>query len=84
MIMGKTRLWRVDVIHVDGYHAPYILSESTTDRLYQAEAEAIKLARENSRLSMFPCWKFVATRIEKKKLNDKWYSEDEYYFKISN
>lgn len=80
--MNKIRLWRVDVIHINGYHAPYSLIETEIDREYKAEAEAINLAKIDSRLANFNCWNFIATNLHYKKLDDKWYSEDEYLYKI--
>ena len=29
--MAKLRLWRVDAIHKNGYHAPYLLVETEKD-----------------------------------------------------
>ena len=80
--MGKPRLWRVDAIHEDGYHAPHSLIETDTDRECKAEAEALKLAKQNSRLSKFKTWSFIAINLHRRKLNGKWYTESEYNFKV--
>jgi hypothetical protein len=72
--MGKTRLWRVEAIHVNGYTAPYSLIETDgNDREYEAEAKALKEAKLNSRLADFDCWNFHITRLHWTKRNGKWY-----------
>jgi hypothetical protein len=79
--MGKTRLWRVDAIHTDGYHAQHLILESEEDRKCSAEAEALKTAKKKSRFSELSGWRLEVTLLNKKKFNGKWYSEEEYDYK---
>jgi hypothetical protein len=58
--MAKTRKWRVEPIHKFGYAAPQLFVETNDDRLHKAEAEALKLAKQKSRLSDFNSWSFTA------------------------
>ena len=56
----KLRYWRVDVIHVNGYHAPSIFVTSDEERMWKAKAQALRLAKESNRLADFPNkWVFV-------------------------
>jgi hypothetical protein len=71
-MMSKHRLWRVDISHIRGYHAPYLLVETTSYKRYEAEVEAIKLAKTKSRLSDYNEWNFDAVCLEKKFINNKW------------
>ena len=71
-MMSKHRLWRVDISHIRGYHAPYLLVETTSYKRYEAEVEAIKLAKTKSRLSDCNEWTFDAVCLEKKFINNKW------------
>ena len=82
--MVNPRLWRVDVIHADGYHAPYFIIETESDREYKAEAEALKEAKERSILSKYESWSFFATNLNRRKLKGKWYTEEEYLKKKSS
>lgn len=70
--MSKSRIWRVDAIHVNGYHAPsqYVVTED--GRLWKAMEVALTTAKQNSRLSAFSEWVFVATRLKKKQIGHKW------------
>ena len=79
--MVKTRQWRVDSIHENGYNAPHFLLETTEERKCKAEAEALKTAKTISRLAGFSAWRLEVTLVNKKKLNGKWYSEEEYDYK---
>ena len=81
-MIKKTRLWRVDSIHENGYNAPYFFIETTIERKSKAEAEALATAKNRSRLADFTQWTLTVTNVQKKKLNGKWYSQDEYYYKI--
>lgn len=83
--MTKSRLWRVDAQHIRGAHAPHLYLETESKRLCDAEAEALKAARE---LSVFYAdkrmRKFWSLRIElasSRKYNGKWYTEEEYRHK---
>jgi len=59
-MIRKTRHWRVDVIHVNGYHAPSTYVTTDESRLWKAEAQAVRLAKESSRLADFPNkWGFI-------------------------
>lgn len=80
--MTKSRLWRVDFIHLRGYNAPHSLVETTEERECKAEAEAINMAKKSSRLSDFDCWELTVTNLRKKQLNGKWYTEEEYNSRI--
>jgi len=71
-MMSKHRLWRVDISHIRGYHAPYLLVETTSYFRYDAAVEAIKEAKTRSRLGDFDNWNFEATCLEKKLINNKW------------
>lgn len=54
----KRLLWRVDWYHRAGYQAPYQFVEAKTKK------EAIKLAKEASRLGDFPkIWSFKLTKL---------------------
>lgn len=77
----KTRFWRVEAIHTRGYKAPSVIIETTADRLWKAELEALTEAKSRSRLADFECWSFEATLLERKKLNGKLLTYDEYSFK---
>jgi len=79
--MSKIRLWRVDSNHVRGYNAPQMFIETENERLCNAEAEAINLAKQSSRFSELPDWTIVVTQENKQKLNGKWYSSEEYKHK---
>ena len=50
----KLRYWRVDVIHVNGYHAPSTFITTDEVRMWKAEAQALRLAKESCRLADFP------------------------------
>lgn len=82
MIMGKTRQWRVDAIHVNGYHAPHILIETETDRLCKAEAEALNLANKVSVFSKMKDWEIRVSLTNRKLFRGKWYSELEFQYKL--
>lgn len=74
----KCRLWRVDLIHRNGYHAPYQLIEVTSDKNQNeykiAHQTAIAL---NLRLLDFPeKWRFVLTKLERVKINGKWIEKE--------
>ena len=71
-MMSKHRLWRVDISHIRGYHAPYLLVETTSYKRYEAEVEALKEAKTRTRLGEFNEWNFEATCLEKKLINNKW------------
>lgn len=71
-MMSKHRLWRVDISNDGLYQAPYLLVETTSYLRYKAEVEAVKEAKTRTRLSVFDNWKFQATCLEKKLVNNKW------------
>lgn len=73
--MQKHRQWRVDITHKMGYHAPYLMVETNEYLRYKAETQALKIARELSRLSDFKGWTFTAICTERKLINGKWYSQ---------
>lgn len=81
--MSKIRLWRVDSNHVRGYNAPQMFIETESERLCNAEAEAINLAKLKTRLSDLPGWTIEVTQVLKQKLNGKWYSNEEYEHKAA-
>lgn len=76
--MSKSRLWRVDISHVRGYQAPHILVETSAYLRYDAEVEALQLAKERTELSKFDCWKFSATKVDRKFLDGKWLTPQEF------
>lgn len=82
--MTKSRLWRVDSNHIRGYNAPQMFIETESERLHNAEAEALTLAKENSRLANLPGWTMTVTLLFKHKLNGKWYSKEEYNYKTKD
>jgi len=61
--MRKLRKWRVEIIHVNGYTAPSIPVWTEGDRLWKAEANAIKTAKSQSRLADFPQYTFKAVHL---------------------
>ncbi len=79
--MSKIRLWRADTNHIRGYCAPQMFIETENERLCNAEAEALNLAKKSSRLSELPDWTLVVTQVDKQRLNGKWYSAEEYEHK---
>jgi hypothetical protein len=66
--MFKKRLWRVDIIHSMGYQAPSFFVETATlssSTREVAEKEAIKIAKEKTRLSSFPkSWTIKVVHLE--------------------
>ena len=57
----KIRLWRVDWVHTSGYRAPHYWVEAKIGRdekgreeMKKSRRNAIKVAKEKSRLSDFP------------------------------
>lgn len=81
--MRKLRIWRVETTHNTGYTAPPQFIETEGDRLWQAETEAIKIAKSRSRLSDFPQWTFSAILQDRIRLNGKWYTPTDYNLKMS-
>jgi hypothetical protein len=75
--MTKCRLWRVDITHIAGYQAPYLMVETTEDLKYKAEMQALELAKQKTRLSSFECWTFTAYCTGKKMRNGKWLTDAE-------
>jgi hypothetical protein len=55
--------------------------ETENERLCNAEAEAINLAKLKTCLSDLPGWTIEVTQVLKQKLNGKWYSSEEYEHK---
>jgi hypothetical protein len=55
--------------------------ETESERLCNAEAEAINLAKKSSRFSEIPEWTLEVTQVDKQKFNGKWYSLEEYEHK---
>lgn len=73
--MEKNRLWRVDITHVRGYQAPSFYVETSTpegQKAEKAELEAIKSAKEKTRLSGFPEWTIEVIPTGRKLVNGKW------------
>lgn len=71
--MSKPRIWRVDVVRVNGLHAPSIIVETEEKRLWKAYAEALAKAKERTRLSDFPqTWSFHPVLLNKVLVNGKW------------
>lgn len=66
--MSKTRLWRVDILHTSGYHAPSLYVETATAESKTretAEQEAIKMAKEKSGLGRFQdTWLFIPVHLD--------------------
>lgn len=70
----KSQLWRVDLIHLNGYYAPYQLIE-VTPQINQNEYKITHkmVAGLNLRLLDFPDkWKFTLTKLDEVKINGKW------------
>ena len=62
------RLWRVDLVHRNGYQAPSILIEAKKN---EAHKEVKKL---NLRLLDFPnSWSYQLVDLKKNQKNGKWY-----------
>lgn len=71
------RYWRVDAIHRLGYHAPSAYVRTEDDRLWKAEAKALSLAKESSRLADFPqSWTFIPNLRNVTERNGKLYEQD--------
>jgi len=68
----RCQLWRVDLIHRNGYHAPYQLIEVNTNQNEYKTAHKM-VTQMNLRLLDFPeKWRFTLTKLEKVKVNGKW------------
>jgi hypothetical protein len=76
--MSKSRLWRVDISHIRGYQAPHIMVETSAYLRYDAEVEALQLAKGRTELSKFDCWNFTATKVDRKLFNGKWLTPQEF------
>jgi hypothetical protein len=61
--MRKLRKWRVEITHVNGYTAPSIPVWTEGDRLWKAKANAIEIARSQSRLADFTQYTFQAIHL---------------------
>lgn len=68
------QLWRADLIHRNGYHAPYQLIEVVPKPNHKEYKIAHKMVMDmNLRLLDFPDkWSFRLTKLEKRKINGKW------------
>lgn len=77
-INQKCQLWRVDLIHLNGYHAPYQLIEVTTKPNQSEYKTAHKMVRKmNLRLLDFPeKWRFTLTKLDRVKINVKWIEKE--------
>jgi len=57
----RTRFWRVEWIHRNGYRAPHSFVEAKNKK------EAVKIAQDNSRFTDFPkTWSFNLVRLVEK------------------
>jgi len=75
--MEKNRLWRVDITHIRGYQAPTLYVETSTPegtKAEKVELEALKLAKEKTRLSDFSEWEIKVVPTGRKQWNGKWLS----------
>lgn len=73
--MEKNRLWRVDITHIRGYQAPSFYIETSMPegtKPEKVELEALKLAKEKTRLSDFPHWEIGVVPTGRKKWDGKW------------
>lgn len=70
----KCQLWRVDLIHRNGYHAPYQLIEVAPKPNQSEYKTAHKMVTQmNLRLLDFPeKWRFQLTKLDRVKVNGKW------------
>jgi hypothetical protein len=71
---SKCQLWRVDLIHRNGYHAPYQLIEVTprTNRNEYKEAHNMVKNMNLRLLDFSDKWSFYLTKLDKVKINNKW------------
>ena len=70
---NKYQLWRVDLIHRNGYHAPYQLIEVATNKQNEYKVAHKSVTKMNLRLLDFPeKWSFKLTKLDKVKVNGKW------------
>jgi len=79
--MSKSRLWRVDAVHVRGYHAPLLYVETESPRRCDAETEAINKAEKLSPFATgdrFKLWSVEVSQVERRQLDGKWLTK-EYY-----
>ena len=69
---SKYQLWRVDLIHRNGYHAPYQLIEVVANQNgYKAAHKMV--TQMDLRLLDFPeKWRFQLTELDRVKVNGKW------------
>ena len=66
---NEIQLWRVEMIHRNGYQAPALLVEATERKEAHKEVMKMKL-----RLLEFPnSWSFQLTRLNVRRFNGKWY-----------
>lgn len=75
----RCQLWRVDLIHRNGYHAPYQLIEVSPRPNQNEYKTAHKMVRElNLRLLDFPeKWSFKLTKLNRVKVNGKWIKKED-------
>lgn len=73
-IDDRYQLWRVDLIHRNGYQAPYQLIEVQKSKTKSDYRVVHKMVKEmNLRLLDFPHkWSFKLTKLDKIKVNGKW------------
>ncbi len=68
----KYQLWRVDLIHRNGYHAPYQLIEVAGSQKGYKDVHKIVIGM-NLRLLDFPeKWSFRLNKLDRVKINGKW------------
>ena len=67
------QLWRADLIHQNGYHAPYQLIEvnNANQNGYKA-AHKIVLGMKLRLLDFPKKWRFQLTQLDRVKVNGKW------------
>jgi hypothetical protein len=77
---GKFRLWRIELTHQMGYQAPSFRVETSSKLRMNAEVEAIRLAREKTRLGDFPnSWKITVYYLDQYiMIGNKWVLRKEF------
>ena len=69
----RYQLWRVDLIHRNGYHAPYQLVEVPNTNQNEYKIAHKMVTQMNLRLLDFPeKWRFTLTKLDRVKINGKW------------
>ncbi len=68
----RCQLWRVDLIHLNGYHAPYQLIEVNTSKNEYNAAHKIVIGLKLRLLDFPDKWRFTLTKLDRVKIDGKW------------